>query len=95
MKSQVSFVKSLKNMNSQVSFAKTKMADRHLPHHVKDVPISALLDRDLPITTLMLFEVNSEVRALYTFTISSLKDVSTTWGTRTSPPSAFGCSRCS
>ena len=52
------------------------MADQHLPQHVKDVPISALLDRDLPITTRMLCEVNS-----------------TTWGTHTSPPSAFGCSR--
>ena len=78
---------------SQVSFVKTKMADRHLPQHVKDVPISALLDRDFPITTLMLCEVNSEVRTLYTFTISSLKDVSTTWRTHSSPPPALGCSQ--
>ena len=78
---------------SQVSFVKTKMADWHLPQHVKDVPISAMLDRDFPITTLMLGEVNSEVRTLYTFTISSLKDVSTTWRTHSSPPPALGCSQ--
>ena len=65
---------------SQVSFVQSKMAGRQLSQHVKDVSISALLDRDLPIATQMLFEVYPDVqlnttttRALYTLTISSLR----------------------
>jgi len=100
MKSQVSFCKTLKNVNSPVSLVKTKMADRHWTQPVTDVSISAQPDRDLPITTLMLCEVYPDAelntRALYTLTISSLMAVSTTWehqppGTMwrvTSPPSA-------
>ena len=90
-KSQVSFVKYLENVNSQVSFVKTKMADRHWTQPVTDVSISAQPDRDLPITTLMLCEVYPDAQlntttmmwALYIFTISSLMDVWTTWGVQT------------
>ena len=67
------------------------MADWHLTQPVKDVSISTLLDRDVPITTLMLCEVYPDAQlntttmtwALYTFTISALMDVSTTWGVQT------------
>ena len=87
MKSQVSFCKTLKNVNSQVSLVKTKMADRHWTQPVTDVSISAQPDRDLPITTLMLCEVYPDAelntRALNTLTISSLMAVSTTWGAPT------------
>jgi len=54
---------------------------------VTDDSISAQPDRDLPITTVMLCEVYPDAelntRALYTFTISSLMAVSTTWGALT------------
>lgn len=77
-------MKSLEKMNSQVSFVKTKMAGRHWTQPRKDVSSSALPGRDLPITTLRLCEVYPDAelntRALYTSTISSLMDVSTTWG---------------
>ena len=79
------------NIKSRVNFVKTKMADRHLTQPVKDVSISTLLDRDVPITTLMLCEVYPDAQlntttmtwALYTFTISTLMDVWTTWGVKT------------
>ena len=95
------------NIKSRVNFVKTKMADRHLTQPVKDVSISTLLDRDFPITTLMLCEVYPDAQlntttmtwALYTFTISTLMDVWTTWGNHqvlppgiTSPSAASGCS---
>ena len=77
-------------MKSQVKFVKTKMAEQHLTQPVKDASISAPLDRDFPITTLMLCEVYPDAQlnttmtqALYTFTISSLMDVWTTWGVQT------------
>ena len=77
-------------MKSQVKFVKTKMAEQHLTQPVKDVSISAPLDRDFPITTLMLCEVYPDARlnttmtqALYTFTIFSLMDVWTTWAVQT------------
>ena len=79
------------NIKSRVNFVKTKMAEQHLTQPVKDVSISAPLDRDFPITTLMLCEVYPDAQlntttmmwALYTFTISSLMDVWTTWGVQT------------
>ena len=50
-------------------------------------PVSPWSARYLPITTLMLCVVYPDAklytRALYTFTISSLMDVSTTWGAQT------------
>ena len=77
-------------MKSQVKFVKTKMAEQHLTQPVKDVSISAPLDRDFPITTLMLCEVYPDARlnttmtqALYTFTISSLMDIWTMRGVKT------------
>ena len=80
MKSQVSFCKTLKNVYSQVSFVKTKMADRHFylchagqrsPHHYIDVVLCE--DEVYP-------DAELNTRALYTLTISSLTDVSTTCG---------------
>ena len=67
------------------------MAERHLTQPGKDVSISTQLDRDLPITTLMLCEVYPDVQlntttmmwALYTFTISSLMDIWTMRGVKT------------
>ena len=78
-------------MKSQVKIVKTKMAEHHVTQPVKDVSFSIQLDRDLPITTLMLCEVYPDVQlntttmmwALYIFTISSLMDVWTTWGVQT------------
>ena len=77
-------------MKPQVKFVKTKMAERNLTQPVKDVSISIALDRDYPITTLMLCEVYPDAQlnptmtqALYSFTVSSLMDVWTTWGAQT------------
>ena len=63
------------------------MADQQWTQHVKDVSISVRLDRDLPITTLMLCEVYPDaqliMRVLKSFIISTLMDVTTTWGAQT------------
>ena len=73
----------------------SRLAGQRFSHHSTDICVSlTLMDPvfpwsagDLPITTLMLFEVYPDaklnMRALYTFTISSLMDVSTTWGAQT------------
>ena len=84
-------IKILEKMKSQVEIVKTKMAERHVTQPVKDVSISTQMDRDFPITTLMLCEVYPDAQlntttmmwALYIFTISSLMDVWTTWGVQT------------
>ena len=90
-KYQYKSIKILEKMKSQVKIVKTKMAERHVTQPVKDVSISTQMDRDFPITTLMLCEVYPDAQlntttmtwALYTFTISALMDVSTTWGVQT------------
>ena len=90
-KYQYKSIKILEKKKSQVEIVKTKMAERHVTQPVKDVSISTQMDRDFPITTLMLCEVYPDAQlntttmmwALYIFTISSLMDVWTTWGVQT------------
>ena len=83
-KYQYKSIKILEKKKSQVEIVKTKMAERHVTQPVKDVSISTQMDRDFPITTLMLCEVYPDaqliMRVFNSFIISTLMDVSTTWG---------------